>query len=95
MLTWQSLPHVTDQMPDWENLSWFTSVQRLFTRLEYLYTKFLLHKLLVEQEREQRADLLRVAHEILTLVLSTFKQRFMIVTYRLDMEWTVSTCVVA
>jgi hypothetical protein len=82
-------------MPDWENLSWFTSVQRLFTRLEYLYTKFLLHKLLVGQEREQRADLLRVAHEILTLVLSTFKQRFMIVTYRLDMEWTVSTCVVA
>lgn len=57
-------------------------------RLEYLYTKFLLHKLLITHNEGSREKMIQTSHDILHLALSLMKKHDLIATPNL--EWMVS-----
>jgi hypothetical protein len=86
------MPHLSYQVTNWDEMPYLTAIILLNLRLEFLYSKFLLHKLLTEHGGSDRAPMIHTAHEILGLVLLHVKKRTMLVAHRMDMEWTVSTC---
>lgn len=57
------------------------------TKLEFLYTEFLLYKLLLNHNR---AKLIEKSHEIVRIVLTAMKKGNNLVEEYLDVEWTVS-----
>lgn len=62
----------------------------LMVRLEALYTEFILHKLVVDQDHSSRSMLIETSHLILSLLLSALSQRLMLAQHRIDLEWSVS-----
>lgn len=56
-------------------------------RLGYLYTKFLLHKLLITHNEGSREKMIQTSHDILYLALSLMKKNDLIATPNL--EWLV------
>lgn len=62
----------------------------LMVRLEALYTEFILHKLVVDQDHSSRSMLIETSHLILSLLLSALSQRLVLAQYRIDLEWSVS-----
>lgn len=58
-------------------------------RLENLYTEFLLHKLIVNQDHTSRSALTQKSHQILSLVLSVLTQRPSGFVSKADLEWSV------
>lgn len=62
----------------------------LMVRLEALYTEFILHKLVMNQDHSSRSMLIETSHLILSLVLSSLSQRIALAGYRIDLEWSVS-----
>ena len=62
----------------------------LMVRLEALYTEFILHKLVVDQDHSSRSMLIETSHLILSLLLSALNQRLVLVEHRIDLEWSVS-----
>jgi hypothetical protein len=63
----------------------------LMTRLEALYTEFILHKLVMNQDSSSRSMLIETSHLILSLVLSALSRRIILTHYRIDLEWSVSS----
>lgn len=61
----------------------------LMLRLESLYTDFILHKLIVNQNHSDRSMLIECSHTILSLVLSALTQRIILSRHRIDLEWSV------
>lgn len=53
-------------------------------QLEYLYTKFLLYKLLISQNDGSRDEMIRTSHDILQLALSLLKKNDVIATPNLE-----------
>jgi hypothetical protein len=82
---------LTTPILDWENMPPLTANTHLFLRMEYLYTKFLLHKLLTKNGCNDREAMLQAAHELLDLALLRAKKRDTVMTFRMDIEWTVRT----
>jgi len=67
-----------------------TAMTLLYMRLEYLYTNFLLLKLLVNQsDDDDHNTLTQTSHEVLSLLLSVIKKRNLLMSYRSDLEWTM------
>jgi len=62
----------------------------LMVRLEALYTEFILHKLVVDQDHSSRSMLIETSHLILSLLLSALSQRLVLAQHRIDLEWSVS-----
>ena len=62
----------------------------LMVRLEALYTEFILHKLVVDQDHSSRSMLIETSHLILSLLLSALNQRLVLAEHRIDLEWSVS-----
>lgn len=89
VLTWQSIPHLTYEVTDWDAIPKIQLLILLYLRLEYLYTKFLLHKLLTKHGGD-RSPMVETAHELLDLVLLRARQREVVMAHRIDIEWTVS-----
>lgn len=53
-------------------------------RLYYLYTKFLLHKLLITHNEGDRDKMIQTSHDILHLALSLMKRHDLIATPNLE-----------
>lgn len=73
----------------WATTSQKTAMMLIMLRLECLYTDFILHKLLVNQDHSHRSTLIKTSHTILSLVLSALNQRISLSRYRIDLEWSV------
>jgi hypothetical protein len=88
--TWASLPsHVKYTPSSWTALPPATVIALLSLRLESLYTEFILHKLLVNQNPANRSLLIEISHFILSLVLAALNQRTILLKHRIDLEWSV------
>jgi len=57
----------------------------LMVRLEALYTEFILHKLVMNQDHSSRNMLIETSHLILSLVLSALSQRIVLAQHRIDL----------
>lgn len=75
----------------WGRMAPSTIIMLLSLKLEYLYSRFLLYKMLVNQSSGYRHALIQISHETLGLVLSVMKKRDLIGSHRIDLEWTVSS----
>ncbi|KAL6885721.1 hypothetical protein GGI43DRAFT_426596 [Trichoderma evansii] len=73
----------------WGQMAPSTILMLLSLKLEYLYSKFLLYKMLVNQSSGYRHALIQISHETLELVLSVMKKRDLIGSHRIDLEWTI------
>lgn len=90
--TWETMPHFMQYEPSlWGRIAPSTILMLLSLKLEYLYSKFLLFKMLVNQSSSHRDALIQISHETLGLVLSVMKKRDLIGSHRIDLEWTVSS----
>ncbi|KAL7929788.1 hypothetical protein V8C35DRAFT_314797 [Trichoderma chlorosporum] len=88
--TWESMPPFMRYEPSlWGQVASSTILMLLSIKLEYLYSKFLLHKILVNQGSGYRHALIQISHETLALVLSAMKKRDLIGSHRIDLEWTI------
>jgi len=87
--TWQSTPHLSYEVTNWDDIPPPKIIVLLYLRLEYLYTKFLLHKLLTKHGGD-RSPMIETAHEMLDLVLLRARKREVVMAHRIDIEWTVS-----
>ncbi|OPB43737.1 hypothetical protein A0O28_0020550 [Trichoderma guizhouense] len=89
--TWETMPHFMQYEPSlWGRMAPSTILMLLSIKLEYLYSKFLLFKMLVNQSSSHRDALIQISHETLGLVLSVMKKRDLIGSHRIDLEWTPS-----
>jgi hypothetical protein len=89
--TWASFPpHVKYEPSAWSRHSTNNAMMLLMVRLEALYTEFILHKLVVDQDHSSRSMLIETSHLILSLLLSALSQRLMLAQHRIDLEWSVS-----
>jgi hypothetical protein len=59
-------------------------------RLEYLYTEFLLHKLLFSQNEGDRDRMIQTSHEVIQITLPLMRRNGVQDTGRFELEWTVS-----
>ncbi|KAF3055355.1 hypothetical protein CFAM422_013166 [Trichoderma lentiforme] len=88
--TWETMPHFMQYEPSlWGRTTPSTIIMLLSLKLEYLYSKFLLYKMLVNQSSSHRHALIQISHETLGLVLSVMKKRDVIGSHRIDLEWTI------
>ncbi|KAL6828780.1 hypothetical protein J3E69DRAFT_329690 [Trichoderma sp. SZMC 28015] len=88
--TWETMPHFMQYEPSlWGRTAPSTIIMLLSLKLEYLYSKFLLYKMLVNQSSSHRHALIQISHETLGLVLSVMKKRDVIGSHRIDLEWTI------
>ncbi|KAM0249830.1 hypothetical protein ACHAQJ_008898 [Trichoderma viride] len=88
--TWETMPHFMQYEPSlWGRMAPSTILMLLSLKLEYLYSKFLLYKMLVNQSSGYRHALIQISHETLGLVLSVMKKRDLIGSHRIDLEWTI------
>ncbi|KAM6483736.1 hypothetical protein HDV62DRAFT_333627 [Trichoderma sp. SZMC 28011] len=88
--TWETMPHFMQYEPSlWGRIAPSTILMLLSLKLEYLYSKFLLFKMLVNQSSSHRDALIQISHETLGLVLSVMKKRDLIGSHRIDLEWTI------
>jgi hypothetical protein len=85
------MSRLTTPILDWDNMPPLTANTHLFLRMEFLYTKFLLHKLLTKNGCNDREAMLQAAYELLELALLRAKKRDTVMTFRMDIEWTVRT----
>jgi len=86
--TWESIPHKQYDQSMCDTMLPSAIWGIIGPRLEYLYTEFLLHKLLISQNEGNRDEMIRTSHEILQLALSLLKKSDVIATPNL--EGTVS-----
>lgn len=90
--TWSSFPpHIKYEPSVWSRHSSQDAMMLLMLRLEALYTDFILHKLVMNQDSSNRNMLIETSHLILSLVLSALNQRIALAQHRIDLEWTVSS----
>jgi len=88
---WESLPpHVRYTSSSCEAMSPHAIPVLIMLRLEYLYTEFLLHKLIVNRDHTSRGALIQTSHQILGPVLSVFTKRPITSVSKTDLEWTVN-----
>jgi hypothetical protein len=84
------MPHFIKYEPSlWDRMATSTIIMLLSLKLEYLYSRFLLCKMLVNQSSGYRHALIQIAQETLGLVLSVMKKRDLVGPHRIDLEWTV------
>ncbi|KAJ5993976.1 hypothetical protein N7451_009700 [Penicillium sp. IBT 35674x] len=83
--TWQSIPQIQYKQSMCDTMLPSAVWVVLGPRLEYLYTKFLLHKLLITHNEGNRESLIQTSHDILHLALSLMKKHDRIATPNL--EW--------
>ncbi|KAJ5651252.1 uncharacterized protein N7484_004975 [Penicillium longicatenatum] len=83
--TWESIPHVEYEQSMCESMLPSAIWVILGPRLDYLYTKFLLHKLLITHNEGNREKMIHTSHDILHLALSLMKKHDLIATPNL--EW--------
>ncbi|KAH8121179.1 hypothetical protein ACSS6W_009927 [Trichoderma asperelloides] len=89
--TWETMPHFMQYEPSlWGQMAPSTILMLLSLKLEYLYSQFLLYKILVNQSSGYRHALIQISHETLGLVLSVMKKRDLIGSHRIDLEWTMA-----
>ncbi|KAJ5117311.1 hypothetical protein N7448_010943 [Penicillium atrosanguineum] len=87
---WESIPSrhydasTRDRLP--LNTLWHT----IGPRMEYRYSEFLLHKLLIGQSEGNRDLMIQTSHEVLDLALSLLKKADVSVRERLDLEFMVA-----
>ncbi|KAJ5246293.1 hypothetical protein N7468_001276 [Penicillium chermesinum] len=87
--TWQSIPpHMRFETMQ-RKLDQKDDVSIHSLRLEYLYTEFLLYTLLANSGGDARVNLIKVAHEVLNLVLLPTRKRDLLQSNRANMEWTL------
>ncbi|KAM0452570.1 hypothetical protein ACHAPV_009466 [Trichoderma viride] len=87
---WETMPHFMQYEPSlWGRMAPSTIIMLLSLKLEYLYSRFLLYKMLVNQSSGYRQALIQTSHETLGLVLSVMKKRDLIGSHRIDLEWTI------
>lgn len=91
--TWESIPHKQYEESMCDTLPPSAIWSILGPQLECLYTKFLLHKLLISQHEGNRDEMIRTSHEILQLTLSVLKKSDMI--SKPNLEWMVSCEIVS
>lgn len=58
--------------------------------MEYRYSEFLLHKLLIGQSEGNRDLMIQTSHEVLDLALSLLKRTDVYARERLDLEFMVN-----
>lgn len=58
--------------------------------MEYRYSEFLLHKLLIGQSEGNRDLMIQTSHEVLDLALSLLKRADVYARERLDLEFMVN-----
>jgi hypothetical protein len=89
--TWASFPlHAKYEASVWSRHSTNNAMMLIMIRLEALYTEFILHKLVMNQDHSSRKMLIEISHVILSLVLSALSRRLNLAQYRMDLEWSVS-----
>ncbi|KAL7917219.1 hypothetical protein ACQKWADRAFT_307332 [Trichoderma austrokoningii] len=87
---WETMPHFMHyELSLWGRIAPSTILMLLSLKLEYLYSKFLLYKMLVNRSSGYRHALIQISHETLGLVLSVMKKRDIIGSHRIDLEWTI------
>lgn len=59
-------------------------------RMEYRYSEFLLHKLLIGQSEGNRDLMIQTSHEVLDLALALLKKENAFARERLDLEFMVN-----
>lgn len=82
--TWESIPHKQYEQSMCDKMLPSAIWVILGPRLEYLYSKFLLHKLLISQNEGNRDKMIQTSHEILHLALSLLKKNDVIATPNLE-----------
>ncbi|OKL60711.1 hypothetical protein UA08_03987 [Talaromyces atroroseus] len=82
--TWHSIPHKQYEQSMLDTMLPSAIWVVIGPRLEYLYTKFLLHKLLISQNEGNRDKMIHTSHEILHLALSLLKKNDVIATPNLE-----------
>lgn len=90
---WQTTPFSRFDLQSGKSLSSDDTMVLRWMRTEYLYTKFLLLKLLANQSEGDHKAFIIVSHEILHTVLTQMKSRNALVTQRPDLEFTVRNTV--
>ncbi|KAJ5547995.1 hypothetical protein N7513_005229 [Penicillium frequentans] len=83
--TWDSIPQIQYKQSMCDTMLPSAVWVVLGPRLEYLYTKFLLHKLLITHNEGNRESMIQTSHDILHLALSLMKKHDLIATPNL--EW--------
>jgi hypothetical protein len=82
--TWESIPQKQYEQSMCDTMRPSAIWVIIGPRLEYLYTKFLLHKLLISQNEGNRDMMIQTSHEILHLVLSLLKKNDVIAVPNLE-----------
>ncbi|KAH8701636.1 hypothetical protein BGW36DRAFT_101904 [Talaromyces proteolyticus] len=82
--TWESIPHKQYEQSMFDTMLPSAIWVVIGPRLEYLYSKFLLHKLLISQNEGNRDKMIWTSHEILHLALSLLKKNDVIATPNLE-----------
>ncbi|KAJ5619234.1 hypothetical protein N7510_003218 [Penicillium lagena] len=82
--TWESIPHKEYEQSMCDTMLPSAIWVVIGPRLEYLYTKFLLYKLLISQNQGSRDKMIRTSQEILHLALSLLKKNDVIATPNLE-----------
>ena len=88
--TWHSVPPYMRCDPPYQGDRVDSFLTILSLRLDYLYTQFLLHTMLVASRENYRERLIETAHEIVNLVLLPARRRELLYSHRAEIEWTVS-----
>ncbi|WPH03646.1 Hypothetical protein R9X50_00652900 [Acrodontium crateriforme] len=88
---WRTTPFSTFDLLSRDGLHSEDIVITRWMQIEYLYTKFLLLKLLANQSEHDHKAFIIVSHEILQIVLSLLKSRNALMTQRPDLEFTMVT----
>ncbi|KAJ5106665.1 hypothetical protein N7456_003340 [Penicillium angulare] len=89
-IVWESIPSrhydvsTRDKLP--LKILWHT----IGPRMEYRYSEFLLHKLLIGQSEGNRDLMIQTSHEVLDLALSLLKKAVLHAGERLDLEFMVA-----
>ena len=86
--TWDSIPHKGYEPEMCATMRPSAIWLIIGPQLEYLYSRFLLHKLLISQNDGDREEMIRTSHEILTLALGLLKNTDIMDAP--DLEWIVS-----
>ncbi|WPH02715.1 Hypothetical protein R9X50_00558300 [Acrodontium crateriforme] len=87
--TWDSVPHREFEPSQLDSMRPHIRWIVLGTRLDYLYSQFLLFKLLISQSEEYRDNLIDTLHVILRLTMSNWKRNDSIYTRGIGLEWTL------
>ncbi|KAJ5318304.1 hypothetical protein N7476_004724 [Penicillium atrosanguineum] len=87
---WESIPSRHYDASTRDNLPLKTLWHTIGPRMEYRYSEFLLHKLLIGQSEGNRNLMIQTSHEVLDLALSLLKKTDVIARERLDLEFMVA-----